>query len=325
MNILTAIDEEKMLRKIEESKDINIILKDIKYKEGIIEYLEKNRNIDCILINENLNGQIKIEALIEKIKIINNKIKIIIILNKNDLKKEEYLLKNKIKYFYKEDLLENGINEIFNKNKIIGIFGSSGSGKTITTVIISELLIKYYNKKILIIEDNIINNSILNIFKKKENNNSNDIFIIKNNLHILNIKKILNNYKKEPDKIIKKINQIKNNYNYIFIDTQNIKSYKIYEKILSDNILILSANIFEINKIKRYININKNNIKIILNNFNKNSISDKIIKNIFKNKVKIIGKINNNNSYDSIINNNLNINYLNKKGINEFLKIIKKI
>lgn len=321
MNIITAIDEEIILKKIKKIDNVNIIFNDIKYKEGIIEYLEKNNNIDYIFINENLSGQIKIELLIKKIKNINNKINIIIILNKKNIIKEEYLLKNKIKYIYKEKILKNNYNEIFNNKKIIGIFGNNGSGKTITTIIISELIIKYYNKKVLIIEDNIINNSIVNVFKQKEKN-ENDIFIIKNNLHILNIKELINNYKKEKNEIIKKINQIKNKYDYIFIDTQNIKSYKMYEKIINENILILEPNIFEINKIKRYINSNKN-IKIILNKINENSINNDIIKNIFINK--IIGKINNNNNYNLIINNNLNINYLDKKSTNDFLKIIKEI
>ena len=146
MNTLTGINNEKIFKELKKKNNINIVSKDIQYKEGILEFLEKNNNVDYIIINENLNGQIKIEELIKKIKKINNKINIIIILNKKDLIKEEYLSKNKIKFIYAEKLsVEKILDKILNKNKIIGIIGNHGSGKTITTLIISELINKYKN------------------------------------------------------------------------------------------------------------------------------------------------------------------------------------
>lgn len=334
MNIIIAIGNKKIFKEIKEQNKINIISNDIQYKEGIIEILEKNKNVQYIIINENLDGEIKIEKLINKIKSINNKTNIIIILNKKDFNKEKYLLENKIKFIYQEKISAKKILEIiFNKNKIISITGTEGSGKTITTIILSELLIKNENNKILIINDNIKNNSIAEIYqtenkKNKEINGkieNNEIIKIKNNLYLLNIKKILINYKKDKIKIINKINKIKNNYNYIFIDTQNINSYKIYNKIINENILIINPNIIEINKIKNYILNKKTNIKIILNNYNENSISEEILKKIFKNKIEIIGKIKNNKNYNSIINNKFNIKYLDKKTKNNFLDIIRKI
>lgn len=336
MNVIIAINNEKIFKEIKKQNNINIISKDIQYKEGIIEILEKNKNVQYIIINENLFGQIKIEKLINKIKNINSKINILIILNRKDLNKEKYLLENKIKFIYEENLtVENILQKIFNKNKIIAISGTEGSGKTITTLILSELLIKNKNNKILIIDDNIKNNSITQIYKiknKKENtenkktNNeikNNKIIKIKNNLYLLNIKKLLINYKKDKIKIINEINKIKNNFKYIFIDTQNINSYKIYEKIIDENIVIINSNILEINKVKKFI-LNKKT-KIILNNYNINSISDEILKKIFKNKIKIIGKIKNNKNYNLIINNNFNINYLDPKNKNIFFNIIKNI
>ena len=109
---------------------INIISNDIQYKEGIIEILEKNKNVQYIIINENLFGQIKIEKLINKIKNINNKINILIILNKKDFNKEKYLIDNQIKFIYAENLTAEKILEIiFNKNKIIAISGTEGIRK----------------------------------------------------------------------------------------------------------------------------------------------------------------------------------------------------
>ena len=326
MNIITAINNEKIFKKLENQNNINIISKDIQYKEGIIELLGKNKNVHYIIINENLNGQIKIEQLIKKIKNINNKINIIIILNKKDLIKEEYLLKNKIKFIYTEVLsVENILELMFEKNKIIAIIGNEGTGKTITTIILSQILIKYKNKKILIVEDNIRKNSILKVSKTKNINMKNKIIKIKNHLHLLDIKKLLINYKKNKRKILNEITKIRNYYDYIFIDIQNTRNYKIYEEIISDIILILNPNILEINKIKNFINKNKTTLKIILNNYDKNSISEEILKQLFKNKIKIIEKIGNNKNYNLIINNNFNINYLDKKNKNKYLNIIEKI
>lgn len=284
MEVLTAINNEKIFKELK--NNIKIIFNDIQYKEGILEILEKNKNIDFVIINENLNGQMKIEELIKKIKKINSKINILIILNKKDLLKEEYLLKNKIKFIYLEKLsAEKIIDKIFDKNKVIGILGNSGSGKTITSLIISELLTKYKNKKTLIIKER----------------------------------------KRDKEKIIKEINKTKNNYDYIFIDIQNINNYKFYKEIINENILILNSNILEINKIKKIVISNKIILKTILNNYNKNSLSEEILKNIFKNKIDIIGKIENNKNYNLIINNNFNINYLDNKTKEKFLKIIEKI
>ena len=64
---------------------------------------------------------------------------------------------------------------------------------------------------------------------------------------------------------------------------------------------------------------------MILNNYNENSISEEILKNIFRNKIKVIGKIENNKNYNLIINNNFNIKYLDSKTKEKFLKIIENM
>lgn len=330
IKILTAIKNEKIFIELKNNKNIKIIKNNIQYKEGILEILENNKSINYIILNEDLYGQITIEELISKIKFINNKIKIIIILNKKDLIKEEYLLKNKIKFIYEKEITIQKILEIIlNKNKIIGVIGNPGTGKTITALISSELIVKYKNKRILIIEDNIENNSILEIYKlknkEKHTNIKNRTIKIKNNLYLFNIKKISNNYKKNKIKIINEINRIKNNYDYIFIDMQNINSNKIYNEIIEENLLILNSNILEINKIKKFIMNSEIETRLILNNYNENSISEKILKETFKNKIKIIEKIENNKNYNLIINNNFNIEFLDKKTRNKYFRIINNI
>lgn len=326
ISIITAINDKKIYSELENNKHIKIISKDIQYKEGILEMLEENRNINFIILKEDLPGQIKNIELINKIKKINSKIKLIFILNKKEDIKENYFKKNNINYVYCSEINIKKILEIINiENKIISILGSCGSGKTINLLLMAELLSK--NKRILIFEEN---KSVINLLKSRKTNE--EIIEIKNNIFLLNInllkkEKVLTN-KIDYKLIIDKINLIKNNYDYIFIEISNLYKYKLYEKIINKNIYILNSNLMEINKNKKTINylINKNNkLNLILNNYNSNSICEEILKNIFKNKIKILEKLKYNKNYNLIINNKLNINYLDISTKNKILKIINNI
>lgn len=75
-----------------------MLCSDIQYKEGILEYLEKNKNVDYIILNENIQGEIDVQRLIKEIKKIVEKVKIIIVSDKNfDEEKIIEQLKNNIK------------------------------------------------------------------------------------------------------------------------------------------------------------------------------------------------------------------------------------
>ena len=88
--IITAIDNPKIFNEIEKNENIKIVGKDLIYKEAVLELLEKNKNIDLIILYEKILGEINFFELIKKIKNINKKIKIIIILkNKNKKKKNK--------------------------------------------------------------------------------------------------------------------------------------------------------------------------------------------------------------------------------------------
>ena len=109
-SVLLAIDDKKLIKKIEEDNNINLVNNNLQYREAILEILEKNKNIDFILINENLPGLISIEELIKKIKIINNKINIIFFLEKYDINKKNKLNNLNIDNIY--------FNKKININKI---------------------------------------------------------------------------------------------------------------------------------------------------------------------------------------------------------------
>ena len=184
MNILTALANNKINEKLKAVEDINILNKDIQYKEGILEYLEKNKNIDIIIFLEELPGQIKTKKLIEIINSINNKIKIIIITNKNKEIKNNKINK-KIRYFYLEKInYENIIKmiKIKNNKNILRLIGNRGVGKTILCIIISEIIINIKKQKVLLIDKD--KNFILTKMYSRNSNNNENLIKIKNNLYI---------------------------------------------------------------------------------------------------------------------------------------------
>ena len=171
----------KINEELKNEKNVEIICKDIFYKEGILEILENEINIDYIFIDYELPGEIKLNNLIEKIMERNKKIKIIILIkeeNKNNLykiKKEknneknleiikDIKNKNIIRIFHKEEInLEelksyknNNIEKIENEdiksreNKKFIFLGEPQVGKSMTIAMISKNL-EIKNKKILII------------------------------------------------------------------------------------------------------------------------------------------------------------------------------
>lgn len=321
MKIITAIENKKINEQLKYINNIEVLNSDIQYKEGILEYLEKNNKLDFIIIKEKLPGEIDLLKLLYKIKKINNKIKTIVLINNNYLEKYENL--ENVKFVYLEKIDINNILKILNinknnnnikkeqKNKIIQILGNHGVGKSTVTTILIKLLEKT-NNNILIIEKNY---SIINLFKKNNNktNNNYEIINLKNNINFLNINFLI----KSKINILEYLNQIKNNYNFIIIDGKN-NSYNL-EKIVNKKIYLLEANLLEIEKAKK--NLLQNNMEIIINKKNINSIDKKIIENIFNRK--ILFEIDYDKNINLFINNNFNLNYLSKKTKSIMLDVIK--
>ena len=323
MKIITAIENKKINEQLKNVNNLEILNTDIQYKEGILEYLEKNNNLDLIVFKENLPGQIKLLNLIKEIKKINNNIKIIIFINNNYL--ENYEKIKNVNYIYLEKITINNILKILNlevknnnennkkrKLSVIQILGNPGSGKTIISLILIKIISKIKKEKILFIEDNKILNNIL--LKKYNINllNNNEIIKLENNIYLLNINYLIN----KKTNIVEYLKNIKNNYNYIIIDGKN--KLINFEKIIDKKIYLLEANLIEINKAKNYII--KNNLEIIINKKNIFSIEQKIIENILNKKVFF--EIDYYNNFNLFINNEFELKFLNKKLINKLLKIL---
>ena len=83
-NIITAIDDSEINKILKKQENLKVICKDISYKEGILEQIEKNKKIDLAIINEKIDGDISLNELIKKIKEKIRNIEIIIITEKSD-------------------------------------------------------------------------------------------------------------------------------------------------------------------------------------------------------------------------------------------------
>lgn len=252
-------------------------------------------------------------------KDINNKIS----KNKN-LKSDNYL----------EDI--NSYNQIYTKvnitssnnnkrGKVISIIGANGVGKSVFSIMLSRKLV---NKKIIIIDFDFFNESLHSILKvdkysQKIKNNStkgkiniNDFIINTSyeNVDLISGLNIIFDYDKEKnsENINRVVKQLKRSYDIVIIDT-SLQSFLDYTKkileISDENIMISGANLLEVKKTKRLLQIyneewqiSKNKIKLVFNKCTKNSIDNKTLKKIFYG-YKIIGKIKLSDYYDIVINN----------------------
>ena len=314
--IITAIDNPKIFNEIEKNENIKIVGKDLIYKEAVLELLEKNKNIDLIILYEKILGEINFFELIKKIKNINKKIKIIIILENKNEKLENKLKKINIKNIY----LKNKINS----KKIIEIINEKNKNKNKKT--------EKNNKKI------------------KKNNKGKIINIKKD--YFQNLKKIKNRFfqiKKEIQKSIKKffdsnfskVNKIKlkkiikhNNKNKN--ETIVILGYKKSGKTLIS--LLLAQKLEKTNKKISIINLSDNTKErkkcdklYYIQKEIKNTLRNKKIENIKKRKIKLDKnklikkyrlKINKKNKY---IKNKYIKNKKLQKNKNENIKKLKKI
>ena len=266
--IVTAIGNKNINLKLKQEEKIEVIGEDIQYEDGILELLEKEININFLIISEEIvnKNKNKIINLIEKIKIINKYIKIILILENKDEELENILF-------------GKGIYKIIYNNQM-----------TITD------LIKILNKKD---DEDELKKEIINLRKLiLENSQKNNLNKIKNKIN-------LNNFK---NKFTEKIYKIKNTEKNKIINNEIISisgpsgvgksiisvnlakalSYK-QDKILLMDFDILNNSLYTILGVKNYpqniekntdIGMMKNVDKININEFNVENFIIKINKKI---------------------------------------------
>lgn len=143
--VITALLNETVNNKLKEFKDIEIVMGDIQYKEGIIEALDKYPLTNLIILKDDIIGEMNLEELIFKIVMIKKDIKIILITQENEkYKNDKNIIKvvseNKdyvntiIQYLFK-DININKENETKKQKhtekikQVITFIGASGSRK----------------------------------------------------------------------------------------------------------------------------------------------------------------------------------------------------
>lgn len=179
-NILTAIGNEELNNKLKKINNFNIINSDIQYRDGILEVLEYKKEIDVLILSNQIPGEIEIKDLINKIYLINNKIKIYFITNELDKDIIKFLKNKKVEIIF----FENKINlqEIINN-------------------ICDEKKINYLNKNNIINnKENEINKNSKKEIKEKNNKKNKNNKKIKNKINNLIYKKIKNNKNKKRNK-----------------------------------------------------------------------------------------------------------------------------
>ena len=357
-NVITAIGN-PMLNNELKNEEINILCGDILYKEGIIEYLEKNINADFIVLDDELPGNIDTDELIEKVRSLNRKIRIILITNnknksfnvyrkvdKVDVNNIASIIKNQGNVFNMQTIPINDFFEDETKDgRIYTILGTNGIGKSIFSIIFSNNI---KDGKVLIIDFDVFNNSMINLLglnkdidkqniKQNKSNEELDIsdFIVRieNNIdYLLSMNLIFNSELQiSCTRIRNIISKLKMKYDYIIIDTSAeslIEYTKEVTKISDEIIFISGANLLEIKKSKRLLdiyeqewNIPNNKIKIIFNKYTKESLDDNVLRELFRN-YEIVGKIRLSNYDDLAINKN---NTKRKEIQNEVKNIGRKI
>ena len=247
--IITAIGNPILIEYLNKEEDIIVIGNDIQYQDGIFELLEKDNNINLIIISEIIIGENTIEKLIEKIKIINKNIKIIIILeNKNEELENKLIAKGIIKIFYHNNIEINKFIKFIKENK-----ENENENEELKQEIndLKNLILE--NKKID--EENKskkINNKIKNNLFEKLNNKYLNKKIVKREKEIISIS--------GPNGAGKSI---------ITVNLAKVMALK-KEKILIIDFDILNNNIHTILGVKKHLIKNNYEIENLIINLNKN-------------------------------------------------------
>lgn len=346
-NIEGNIETQELIKEIKRiEKNIRVILVSNSSldENKIIKNIENN--------NQKYNNQINNKKIKPEIKKVLNQKNIKFNLENFEsekLEKENKKIKSNYSIYNQKSLPINNFysqKNFKNKTEIVSILGTNGIGKSVFSVLFAK---NVQNKKTLIIDFDVLNNSLHTLLgvkkyqdKIKKNINKNDLinpnqkinkFIIKTNSKIdllsgMNL--ILDpKYKLSYKKIKEIINELQEEYELIIFDTAPYNFFDYTKEIINisnQNIFISGANLLEIKKSERLLNIyaedwniDKNKIDIVFNKCTNKSIDDEILKEMFRN-YNILGKIQLNDYYDLVINKNMD----SRSKIHKEIDLIKK-
>lgn len=170
IKILVALNNKKIKDKLDLRYKDKVYNYDFVYKEDIISYIEKYNNNYIILTRLDLSGNMNYLEYIRKIKKINTKNRIIIIIDKLEKDIKEFLFANEVfniiegneidmEVIYKQINTENKIvyktvykksNNSDDKRKIT-VFGSNGSGKSFISSLMANSIAKKTKKRVVLV------------------------------------------------------------------------------------------------------------------------------------------------------------------------------
>lgn len=231
MKIITALGNENFNKKLKEKYLKNVYGNDIQYQEAVIEIIEKNQDIDLLILSSILPGELNIYEFINLLKYKNSKMEIIIILEKRNVKIEEFIIAKGINNIYYNN--STNLNQII--EKINELENNENYKEKILNKIIEKNKINYLInnliKKIIIKINKILQNK--NIKNNKKNNKiisiigppkiGKTIFSLFLSLNIKNKKILLIDLNKKKNNIIKIIENKEKNKKF---DKEDFFSWK---------------------------------------------------------------------------------------------------
>ena len=106
MKIITATGIPEINERLKKETNFEVIGKDVQYQEGILEILEEKRDIEGVILSNNLIIEMEFNLLISRILEINKDIEIVVFLKEKDDKIEIFLNSNEIYKIYYLDNYE---------------------------------------------------------------------------------------------------------------------------------------------------------------------------------------------------------------------------
>lgn len=349
MKILVAVDNEEIYGKIKnEFKNEEVYKYDIDLKENVIEFLSNVEGEYTVITKDSLNGNIDKKLYIKQIKLANKNINIIYLVKKLDNEYKEFLFANEVFNIFEGEKIniDEIINSIRENNKvvyknniiikeaatkynvknnvipkqIIAVYGTSGSGKSLISSLISKKIAKDFNIKIALLDMDIQDPSIdiINNIDEKDDvfskivesvDNTEDInniiskYMIKDNKN-KNLWYITNNcslfecQNKISSKYYEKVyNSIYNKCDFTFIDLPSSPFLDVVPytlDIANKIIFVINANYMSIRQAIKYINLitklwdnDTSKIYLIINKRQQDSLEVKQIKSLL-NGYKIV-------------------------------------
>ncbi len=268
MKILVALNSKYIKDELEKIYGSDVYEYDIENKEEVIEFLSNTDEEYTVITKDSLCGKINKEMYIKQIRLAKSDVKIIYIVERLENKYKEFLFANEVfniiegnvvsinsiqemiddnsKVVYKSTiqnkkgyLKEPALNYMYNPKtvpkELIAIYGTSGSGKSFVSSILSKEFARNLNIGVSLLDMDVENPSI-DIFNSLDYNINGLDKIVEDVDKNVEIEKFMDKYMIKDSKN-KKLWYMTNNVN--IFDIKNKLSNKYYEKIY-DSIKIKS-------------------------------------------------------------------------------------